>query len=576
MRKVKYLHLPRDGNYRLRRLVPPDLQKILRQTEISINLETKDPKEAERRIRKKLDEVDELFERARKGTLINYDLRDAFEVIDEWLLEEVDHWQPSSAAGQSPPFKNDEQTRTSIEKYISKWEIELTPKVKAYALEHAPAVYLRYLHRKELKRALPSVREIFGSAKRESFENELYEWSVGDEVLFLLEEGTIPPKSLPIQEQQALSPPATTSKNEPLNEQSRARLSIVIKEFLRESEMGVNSRNDWTLSWRRLVEFTGDISLSELRADQIREWHRLYRRCPKKLPNDIRKKSLREIVDFAERNYGQYVTVSRATAQKYLTCVKSVLNWAVDEGYISASPAAAVRSPKVKSTNPEERRLPLSTEDLHLTFSSPVYTGYHSPRKRHVPGHIITKDALYWMPILALFTGARLEELGQLRLSDIREENGIPYLDINEDDDKKVKNKYSIRRVPVHPELVRIGFLNYVTSLRRDGKQRLFPEFKRDKRDSFTQRFSTKANRYLDRIGITDPRKVYHSFRHTFKDAARKAKLEKAMRDKLQGHAHHDVAEDYGIGWDLQDLYEAICKISYAGVNFDALVATPK
>jgi integrase len=573
MRKVKYLHLPRDGNFRLRRLVPPDLQKILRQTEISINLETKDPKEAERRLWEKLIEVDELFERARNGTLVNYDLRDACDVIEEWLLEEVDHWKPSSAAWQSPPFKNDEHTRTSIEKYISKWEIELTPRVKAYALEHAPAAYFRYEHRRELKRAMPSVLEIFGAGKHDSFEKELYEWGIGEEVRFLLEEGAIPSKSPAIPADQVPHPTlATATNSEPLNERSQTRLSIVFKDFLRDSQMGISSRNEWTLCWRRLVEFTGDISISDLRADHIREWHRLYRRCPKRLPNNIREKSLREIVDFAERNYGQYDPVSRATAQKYLTCVKSVLNWAVDEGYIAASPAAMVKAPKVKSTNPEERRLPLSTDDLNLTFSSPVYTGYRSSHKRHVPGDIITKDALYWMPVLALLTGARLEELGQLRLSDIREEHGIPYIDINDDGDKKVKNKYSIRRVPIHPELVRVGFLNYVASLRQDGEQRLFPEFKRDKRDSFTQRFSTKSNRYLDRIGITDPRKVYHSFRHTFKDAARKAKLEKAMRDKLQGHAHHDVAEDYGIGWDFQDLYEAICKISYAGVNLDALV----
>lgn len=71
----------------------------------------------------------------------------------------------------------------------------------------------------------------------------------------------------------------------------------------------------------------------------------------------------------------------------------------------------------------------------------------------------------------------------------------------------------------------------------------------------------------MRKLGIEDERKVFHSFRHGFKDAARAAGIEKALRDRLQGHALPDVAEGYGAGWQLPDLAAAIEKISYDGID---------
>ena len=87
-----------------------------------------------------------------------------------------------------------------------------------------------------------------------------------------------------------------------------------------------------------------------------------------------------------------------------------------------------------------------------------------------------------------------------------------------------LKNRSSQRDVPLHPELIRCGFLEYVENRRKKPGDRLFPELDRGSDGKWSSAYSKWMGRYLrETIGITDSRKVFHSFRHTFKDACRRA-----------------------------------------------------
>lgn len=72
----------------------------------------------------------------------------------------------------------------------------------------------------------------------------------------------------------------------------------------------------------------------------------------------------------------------------------------------------------------------------------------------------------YWLPLLALFTGARKGELAKLRAEDVAKDDatGCYMLSITEDkhEGKSLKTASSWRTVPVHPELTRLGFLDLV------------------------------------------------------------------------------------------------------------------
>jgi integrase len=147
---------------------------------------------------------------------------------------------------------------------------------------------------------------------------------------------------------------------------------------------------------------------------------------------------------------------------------------------VNVARGVKVRGRKV----PEEARLPYDTTDLQRIFSRPVYTEAYRP----LGGG---GEAAYWLPLLGLFTGARLEELGQARVVDVKEAEGIHFLDISDaGEGKSVKTASSRRRVPIHPELERLGFLDYVEERKRAKDARLFPILKQNSYGRWTPNWS--------------------------------------------------------------------------------------
>lgn len=219
-----------------------------------------------------------------------------------------------------------------------------------------------------------------------------------------------------------------------------------------------------------------------------------------------------------------------------LAAVRAVLNIGVRTGKLASNPASGVTVKKVQG----ERRLPFDDAEAAVILNA----------ARHERG------ARRWAPWLMAYTGARLEEVCQARVQDIRQEGEVWYLDINADAGA-LKNAGSARKVPLHPVLMADGFLDYVRSLPARGP--LFPDLKPD---CFGRRGGTATKilgRALRKLGITDPRKVAgHSWRHRFKDLCRAAGIEKAIHDALTGHASRDVGDGYGLGYPLPVLAAAI------------------
>jgi hypothetical protein len=116
------------------------------------------------------------------------------------------------------------------------------------------------------------------------------------------------------------------------------------------------------------------------------------------------------------------------TVKKQLGALRTVLQWARDNDHIEVNPADGVKpaAPKVE----REKRLPYDADDLNKIFASPVFRENHRPAGG-------AGEAAYWLPLLALFTGARLEELGQLHCADLKESDGIHCLEISDRGDGK-------------------------------------------------------------------------------------------------------------------------------------------
>ncbi|WP_216367938.1 site-specific integrase [Oceanidesulfovibrio marinus] len=220
-----------------------------------------------------------------------------------------------------------------------------------------------------------------------------------------------------------------------------------------------------------------------------------------------------------------------------------------------------------------EERDPFSVDELHAIFSAPIYTGCRSEHFWSKPGKLILKDSgYYWVPIISLFTGARLGEIIQLYVEDIREENGILFFDINDTgEDKRLKTAYSKRAIPIHQSLLDMGFMSLVEKRRKQGKERLFPDLPMGEDGYYSSPFSKRFSRFLSTVGVKSKKNAFHSFRHCFEDACRDSDISKEIMDALQGHGEEGMSERYGRGYLLQKLNEAMQRLRYRGLALDHL-----
>ncbi|WP_081986502.1 site-specific integrase [Chitinibacter sp. ZOR0017] len=239
---------------------------------------------------------------------------------------------------------------------------------------------------------------------------------------------------------------------------------------------------------------------------------------------------------------------------KYLGWINVLLNWAAQNDYLDVNLLSAI---KVKEGKVQKvARLPYDENELRVIFSSPIYKGGKVPTGGK-------GSAAFWLPLLGLFTGARLEELAQLQPSDVIEDPLGVYIFIADyKAGSGVKTNESRRRVPLHPELLRIGFQAYWRSVQHESL--LFPLLKVDSKGDISGHWSKWWGRWCRQsLGITDTRKVFHSFRHGFKHLCREAGITEEVHDALTGHAGGTVSRNYkDTFYPLPPLFEAIARLT--------------
>ncbi len=257
--------------------------------------------------------------------------------------------------------------------------------------------------------------------------------------------------------------------------------------------------------------------------------------------------------------------LSPSTVKKQLMALSAVFEFAKEQYIIEVNPVHG--STKRLSSSIERRKgsdKQYNSRDLEVIFSSPIYTsGFRGQQSKY-------GEAVYWLPLLAYYTGCRAEELAQLYVSDIRETDGVHYLSIEAGaPDKSVKNAGSTRYVPLHKDLITLGFLSYLESLESSG--RLFPKLKRIGDGRYAFRVGDwLADYFRGKLDVAHEVKALHAFRHTFKTQARLAGIPKDVADIINGHSSGDVSGSYG-EYPLSMLKEALDKIPSVPVNLSEI-----
>lgn len=323
------------------------------------------------------------------------------------------------------------------------------------------------------------------------------------------------------------------------------------------------SLQEFTATVRRFTELHGDLPLSRITKALVRDFKDALLKCPaaSHLPIKHRGKSIQELITLAEKDRTLSRLSTRTVNDKWLGFLCAVLSWGTANGYLENNPASNVKATVSKVQ--DKARVPYSIEDVNFILRFPIFTKGERPRAGG-------GEAAKWLPLLALFTGARLGELGKLQVEDVRHERDVWYLDLM---NTGTKTQGSKRQVPIHPELIRLGFLEYVEARRKAGGDTLFPG--RAGKSLDTEAWSKWWGRYARSHGIEDRRKVFHSFRHTVKDGLRDSGVPFDLRSALQGHAVPGVGEGYGQGFALQVLAEAMARLQYPGLDLEHLSIKP-
>ena len=278
----------------------------------------------------------------------------------------------------------------------------------------------------------------------------------------------------------------------------------------------------------------------------------------------------------------QFDLLSTATIRDKLNTVSGFFEWIKGRDATALNPVATLKI-KSRRRSSDERREPFTVDELNRIFRAPIYTGCLSRPHWSKPGQLVLdSSAIYWIPLVGLFSGLRLGEIIQLETNDIKIQDRILHFDITisssisdgRESEKSLKTTSSRRKIPIHKSLLALGFEKYVEERRTSGDQRLFVEFARSADDdSWSKRFSKHFLRFRRSIGITRDTATFHSFRHNFEDALRNANIPKDVRDAIQGHGENGVSREYGTGFYIQTLNKALQKTKYTGLNISHLAS---
>jgi len=244
--------------------------------------------------------------------------------------------------------------------------------------------------------------------------------------------------------------------------------------------------------------------------------------------------------------------LSKQTIKAHLTTFKEFMRYCVREEVITNSFNEAIDIP-IKLER--QVRNPFTKSELKKIFNA---TTYPSPKNQN-------NQAKFWIPLVALFQGCRLNEICQLDVDDIVAYEGLECISINANAaDKSVKNKSSQRIIPIHPTLKELGFTRYIYYQGKTKHHKLFSELKYSQKQGYGSAFQKWFARYLDSIGIKGKDKVFHSFRHTFETKALEKLLHTEHQNRLCGWTNKGIGQSvYGKKLHIKVLYDELCKIDY-------------
>ena len=266
-------------------------------------------------------------------------------------------------------------------------------------------------------------------------------------------------------------------------------------------------------------------------------------------------------------------TLSIATINEKLIKIGSFFKWCHLHRKIELNPAVVLTLKDNRKEN--TLRIPYSVEGLNI-----IFTHLRSDKLRK------WRPYKFWIPIIALYSGARQTEICQLYTDDIINIKGILCFRITNEEEKlsRIKTVSGKRLVPIHPILLQLGFLSYVTDrmkvvskIRKKGMNNLLWDglTYNKKKQGWGYTFEKFFSRFNKKIR-EDKRTTFHSLRHNFANNLKQNGISEAMLHELMGHSNKDISTGrYSLDYSVENKLAAILKLNH-GINlFEIFSMTP-
>ncbi|MEO9900243.1 MULTISPECIES: site-specific integrase [Alphaproteobacteria] len=372
---------------------------------------------------------------------------------------------------------------------------------------------------------------------------------------------TLSEPSLPVLLDQKPTIPSTISelgRSRVISEHSTKTLSELLPMFHEErTTIRPDTAKEHAVAVRMIEEFFGEAkSVCDISRQDVLAYKRALLRTPSNYVKRFRGLTLPEAIEANDKRAEPFPRLNPGTiSDKWLAHIKAIFSWMANNAIIPDNPAAGIRVEEGAGQK-DPSRLHFSPDDLAKIFGPPLFaTG-------------VPLETRHWALLLALHTGARPAEIARIELDEIRRERGVLVIDFA----KGLKNKASIRLVPVHQRLIEFGLLERVESLRENGARRLFPDWLPTASGKFTDRLPRWFNRtYLPSLKIHDRTKTFYSFRHSLKTALSLAGVSKELNDAIAGHADKSSGAVYIHEFSIEARQEALNKANFDSIDWSAI-----
>jgi Site-specific recombinase XerD len=254
-----------------------------------------------------------------------------------------------------------------------------------------------------------------------------------------------------------------------------------------------------------------------------------------KAVKDVAKVDIKAYADYLRDKIGKRGNpLKHATIVKSLGYVKAYFKWHAASGHINVNPGDGVNPRAKTAAEKGQQRRAFTTDELRLLFDSPLFTGCKSPLRLSKPGPNVYRNERYWFWMLLLLTGARLDEIAAApaRIVKVGEVECLDFL-------HSTKTPNAPRLIPILSDLRRVGIHDWIEAQQRRGRGLVQgPDAVVD--------WSKWLNRYLNDLGLDDPKLVAYSLRHNFRQQLRASGIHSELVDKVFGHDGETVGANYG------------------------------